>query len=226
MRKLLLAATFAFTTSLFALDKVPGKVTQRKFIEEVAISDIGGNSMKVVRWAVSPSVSVFNHTGAPVELVFSHASAQINAALEPVKFQVSVLEPNSTAAPLKIVYCNRDQFPQTLKKYGAQQIGGRFWAYYRWWDSRYQVERAVAVISVEQGSEAQAKESTLRALMILLGFGGWSNEMVDSVLGPNRQQPRTELTDFDKKLLPFFFKNVQPGWEAFQVRRAFDKAWP
>lgn len=152
--------------------------------------------------------------------------AQINAALEPAKFQVSVLQPNSPAAPLKIVYCNRDQFPQTLKKYGAQQVGGRFWAYYRWWDSRYQVERAVAVISVEQGSEAQAKESTLQALMVLLGFGGWSGEVIDSVLGPNRQQPRTELTDFDKKLLPFFFKNMQPGWEAFQVRRAFDKAWP
>jgi hypothetical protein len=194
----------------------------RKFVADVTIDP----TARLRRWASPPAVSIYNNTSiSEVETICNTALDSINTALTSVPFQLSKMAPRSSEAPMRIVICARKDFIDTLKNHGVTPIGARTWGTWKWWDDSHQLTRAVIIISVEQGDENNFSLQLQSALMLALGFKGFSAVPMPSILA---QVPEdlSNLPLFDQQLLPFFYQHCQPGFKLYEVLRAFDSQWP
>jgi hypothetical protein len=214
--------TLALFLPLVASSQQPTKEVLRKFVEDVVIDAKG----PVERWASPGAVTVYNETSIPeAEAACTKIIESINEALAPVPFHFPLMAPRFADAPFRIVIVERKDFIAGLKKHGVTPLGTRTWGWWKWRNQSNEVIRSLVILSVEQGSLELFTEQAHIAIMGSLGFSGYSQAPVDSVLGPYRDQPRQTLTETDRQVLPFFFQHIQPGFKAYEVRRAFDRNW-
>jgi hypothetical protein len=220
MKLLLLLISINLCFPTFA--QPPSTAALRKYVEDVACH----SKLPVQRWASPGAITIFNETQRPEpEAVCAEVVSSINAALAPVPFHFPLMAPRFSDAPFRIVIVERKDFIAAVKKNGVTPIGTRTWGWWKWWNASNELTRSLVILSLEQGTLEAFTEQAHIAIMNAIGFRGFSAAPVDSVLGPYRQEPRLKLTEIDMKVLPFFFKHIPPGSEAYEVRRIFDRNW-
>lgn len=204
------------------LAQQPSSSALRRFVEDITCRP----KHPVQRWAAPVAITVYNETDSPdTEVACNKIVESINAALAPVPFHFPLMAPRSKDAPFRIVIVERKDFITAVKNNGVTPVGTRTWGWWKWWNGTNELTRSLVILSIEQGSMEAFTEEAHIAIMNGLGFCGVSAAPVDSILGPYRKEPRQTLTDIDRQLLPFFFQHCNPGFEAFEVRRAFDRVW-
>ncbi len=207
---------------LLSFSQQPTPEALRKFVEDVASDP----KQPTQRWASPGAVTIYNETSNPEpEAACTTILQSINDALAPVPFHFPLMAPRFNEAPFRIVIVERKDFIAAVKKHGVTPIGTRTWGWWKWWNGSNELTRSLVILSVEQGSLELFTEQAHIAIMAALGFSGHSQSPVDSVLGPYRDKPRQALTEIDLQVLPFFFRYIEPGFKAFEVRRAFDRNW-
>jgi hypothetical protein len=212
-----------FFFALPALAQFPASPALRKAVSACSVSEINGDE-RVVRWSTPPSVSVWSEDSTVARLV-EDAVTQLNTALKPARFGISLMAPNSSAAQIRLVFCRRDVFPQTLKQHGAIPFGERNWGWYRWWDENRKLSKIVIVMSYEQGETLNAKQNILQALFVSLGPPHWLPLPNDPKSAEWKAFDEGKLTSLETQFLPFFYAHLHANDREFEVRRAFDKFW-
>ena len=197
----------------------------RKFAEDVCLKKMSGNDQRVVRYTTSPAISLYNESDPAAKDIFDAAVAEVNEALAPASFALSPSPPRNAEAPIRFVYCTRNQFVQTCKNHHVTPEGTRNWISWFWLDQYHRIERSLVIITFNPAKPEDVARSTRQALMLAIGFGNFTSQPVPSVLSSSSAERAKILTDYDRSMVSFFYSALQPGQKAFEVRRAFDQYW-
>ena len=192
---------------------------QRKAVQDIVCSTMRGtNIMRVRRWVDSPSVScMFNRKTDQ----FEHAITEINKALAPSRYELRPKLPKDAKAQIKFYYVTSLEFAQITTSFGCQ-ASNRAYFWHFWWDSpNGELSKAIGLVNIESLSEEKVEAATIRVLLGTLGFCDDTKSFSETIFS----SPPKGLSEFDRKLLPFFYMHLDPNAQAFDVWRAFDAYW-
>jgi hypothetical protein len=198
---------FFVCISLTCFAQTPAQTAAlRKFAEDVCLKKLSGNDQRVVRYTTSPAISLYNDADPAAKEIFDAAVSEFNEALAPASFALSPSPPRNAEAPIRVVYCTRDQFVQACKNHRVTPEGTRNWVSWYWWDRYHRIERSLAVITFDPAKPDEIARSTRQALMLSIGFGNFTAEPVPSVLSSSATERAKKLTDYDRSLVSFFIR--------------------
>ncbi len=225
----LFALTIWFLLPLPAMAQ-PNLDTQTiRFVADVLCgTEFGENGEKLCsRWAKAPTLSTFG-SGSHHPTVVANVINQINGCL-PVQLQIKLLDPNDTAADIKIYFVPLKDFGSVAKENGFEYISNNLGFFEVRWNGNYEIVRANVLIADDKLRGRRLHHFLLEEVTQSLGLAGDSKRFRDSIFyeDPSKNEfgNATQFSELDRKLIRFLYANVEPGTQPVELGVQLARHW-
>lgn len=200
-----------------------------RFVGEVAVgTEYSRTDQVVMKWTEPAKLSVFNATDRQSR-VASWAVEQVNEVLSSTEMSIKILEPDDEAATLKVIFAPFDEFANVAAEHDFEPFPNNDGGFYIWWNERYEIERAVVLLSSDRLKNRQLQHFALEEISQSLGFAGDSSRFANSVFYENDAESEygdaTRFSKLDKKLMRFIYNHVEPGTPPVELGMIMSKLW-
>ena len=229
---LYLFVTIIFATVYFSTNNCVAQEWDRqvvRFVNDVAVgTEYSRTDQVVMKWTEPAKLRVFDATDRQSRIIFQTVE-HINEALSSTDMSIKTFEPGDEEATLKVIFAPFDQFANVAAEHGFEVAPNNYGGFYIWWNERYEIERAVVLLSSERLKNRQLKHVALEEISQSLGFPGDSARFPNSVFyenpAENQNGDATQFSKLDKKLMRFIYEHVEPGTPPVELGMIMSKLW-
>ena len=200
-----------------------------RFVGDVAVGTEYSRTDQVVKkWVEPAKLSLFNATEGQSQVV-SQAVEQVNNVLASTDMSIKTLEPGDEDATLKVIFAPYNKFETVAEEHEFKVVPGNYGGFYIWWNERYEIERAVVLLSSDRLRNRQLLHFALEEISQSLGFPGDSSRFRKSVFYANPAEREhgdaIRFSDLDRKLMRFIYQHVEPGTPPVELGIIMSQHW-
>ena len=196
------------------------------FVNKVVLgTEYGGDGLVVSRWKQSPTLSVFGGSEEDRALI-TEIIGEINDLIKESGVQIKIGPVNNDRASFKVFLVSKQEFYALSQKYDLNYVEHNDGYFHLQWNGRHQLTRAIVLIRNKlKGSER--RHFMYEEITQAMGLAGDSDLYRKSIFygKPGKGGKAKGYSDLDKKLIRFFYTELNPGDGPREVLTAFQRAW-
>ena len=199
-----------------------------KWAQEVLLgAKFGGQGLVCSRWLKSPTLTVFGADPRQTKVV-EETLSEIGEVLSETSIKRIVRKkPGKSSADIQVFFAPLAKFSELATKHGFRLPNGNLGYTYITWNDNHEIVKAVVLLASDKLEGEKLKHFALEQLIRSLGLLNDSAQFEDSVSysGPVGNGKAVHLSELDKDLLRFFYRNVTPGMRQKSLHVAIKTHW-